>query len=401
MRLLICSLSLWVGIFGCGRESTDPHLDNDLLTDLQNYLERDHRTPEEYIVAQFSDHDLVFVGERHRLKPDVLLIRSLIPLLYDHGVYNLGIEFADYIDQAAIHRLITGEEYDEQVARQIKFNQWPFWGYQDYIDIYKAAWELNRSLPEGARPFRVVGLNCDWDFSHVWSEEDRKNPEITEKVWPNGDSDEYMAGVIRREFLDRGEKALLYMGANHAYTRYRQPHYDVEADSLIRLSDGRAGNRIYELVADRCFNIRLHSPWPSAEDFSHSVLAADGYLDSLITLLAPSRRRAGFDVVGTPFERLPGTTSYWKHGYDDFGLGDYCDGYVILGPLTEYEGVSVAEGFITEENRLAAIAQIANPDPRVKDSSRTVASLMESLYADTEIQRIFRNHVKGYEQRLR
>ena len=32
------------------------------------------------------------------------------------------------------------------------------WGYKEYEDVYRTAWQLNHSLPPGAQRFRVVNL---------------------------------------------------------------------------------------------------------------------------------------------------------------------------------------------------------------------------------------------------
>jgi hypothetical protein len=86
-----------------------PSLDLDLKAKLTQYIIEHHKTPEEYVVGKFTTHDIVFLGEYHRIKHDVELVHNLIPLLYENGVYNLGIEFANYIDQADIDRLITAD----------------------------------------------------------------------------------------------------------------------------------------------------------------------------------------------------------------------------------------------------------------------------------------------------
>ena len=382
---------------GC---SAEPDKTADLsptLTALQDYVAANYRSPEEYVVSCFDSHDVVLLGERHRLKHDVALVRALIPRLHEAGVYHLGIEFANYADQPLIDSLITADAYDERLARKIQFNQWPWWGFQDYIDIYKAAWEVNRNRPEGTPIFRVVGLNARSDWSHVRRPEDRDNPDIMAKVFPDGDGDRFMADVVRREFLEPGKKALVYCGCNHAYTKYHQPVYDFDHDELVRLNYGRLGNRVFEEYGERCFNIYLPAPWPSEEGYSKSVLPADGLIDSLIARLPDSLQRAGFDVVRTPFGELPGTTTLWQYGYNEFTLDDYCDGYIIQGPMKAYEGVSVADGFIDESNRVAAILQSANPNPKVKDTTRSVQDCMTSLAADTKIQAIFANDVIGYE----
>ncbi len=355
--------------------------------ELASYLSANYQSPEEYLISCFEDHDIVFIGEYHRIKHDAELIQNLIPLLHQAGVYNLGMEFANYADQPMIDRLITANEYDEALAREIQFRQWPFWGFQEYVDIYRVAWELNRSLPDDSTKFRVVGLNAVADWSHVWTVEDRKNPEIMKKVWPDGNSDEHMAKVISTEFIANDQKAVIYCGIYHGFTRFHQPVYDVEADSLIRLDDRRMGNRIYSEMGDRCMTVSLHTSWPSLSGHSESVRPADGAIDKVCSGLDPGRRRCGFDVIGSPFASLSGETSYWRHGYPEFTLAEYCDGYIYQMPLADYEGCTVIEGFINESNRLAAISQSANP--KTKDSSNTVESMMEGMRADTDFKRRF------------
>jgi thioredoxin-related protein len=120
---------------------------------LAAYLTSHWRSPEDYVVEKFSKYDIVFVGEIHRVKHDVELIHNLIPRLYKAGVYNLGIEFGRYEDQDKVDRLITADKYDEDLARWLQFKQFVGWGYKEYEDIYRKAWELNKSLR-----FYLLGL---------------------------------------------------------------------------------------------------------------------------------------------------------------------------------------------------------------------------------------------------
>lgn len=365
-------------------------LNTELATALEDYIREHHQTPEAYIAAKFADHDIVFVGEYHRIKHDVELIQNVIPVLYENGIYNLGMEFTSRADQDDMDRLVTADAYDEALANGIIWNQWAWWGYQEYVDILRAAWEFNQELPESARPFRVFGLNASADWSHVWTPEDRENPEVMRKVWSNGNGDAVMAETILEQFVGKQEKALVYMGINHAYTEYKQPIYNESAGEFVRFSEGRAGNRVYDQIGKRCITIFLHAPWPSAEGYSAPrVRAADGTIDALMAQLPPELRRAGFDVNGTPFGELSGESSLWKHGYQNFTLSTYCDGYIFQKPLSEYEGVAVVDGWFSEDNRLDAIAQIANPDPRVKNRNKTVEGLTAGLASDTDVSRHF------------
>ncbi|NIO00752.1 MAG: hypothetical protein GTO42_01215 [Candidatus Latescibacteria bacterium] len=368
-----------------------PKIDSEIEKDLLAWLHDHGKSPENYVLSKFADHDIIFLGEYHRIRHDAVLVQDLIPLLYLEGIRNLGIEFARARDQDAIDRLLTMDSFDEKLANTIFWNQWPFWGYKEYIDILRVAWEVNKNLSEEELPFRVIGLNARMDWSHVWSEEDRGNREVMKKVLPDGDSDEVMAETIRREILAKGEKALIYSGINHAYTKFQQPIVDEESGELVRLVSNRMGNRIYSEIGECCFTIFLHSPWPAVTGYSDpGVYPADGIIDALFSKMADEERRVGFDIVDSPFGRLRDTNSYWSHSAEDFRLDMYCDGWICQKPLSDYVGVTAVEGWFNESNRLDAIAQIANPDPRVKNKDVSVDDLMESLISDTDFKRRFK-----------
>lgn len=287
------------------RKEPFPALSNSMRQELENYIVKNYKTPEEYVLSKFKSHDIIFLGEYHRIKHDVELVQNLIPFLYEDGVYNLGIEFACYEDQDKIDQLLSAKTYNESLAYEIQFNFWPWWGYQEYIDIYKTAWDFNQQLPKDARKFRVVGLNGNSDWSYVKTEEDRDNPEIMKNVFKDGPGDQFMADVIIKEFLQKEEKALIFSGINHAYTKYKQPIYHEKEKRFVRFVDDRMGNIIYDKIGERCITIFLHSPWPSKDKFSEDVYPAEGVIDKLMIKIDEKFKPVGFDIKGTPFEKLP------------------------------------------------------------------------------------------------
>ncbi|MFB0519372.1 MAG: hypothetical protein ACETWC_08850 [Acidobacteriota bacterium] len=209
-------------------------------------------------MEKFSDHDIVFIGEYHRIKHDVELIQNLIPRLYEIGVRHLGIEFGCYEYQDKVDSLITADEYDEDLARWLMFKWSVTWGYQEYMDLYRKAWEMNKSLPKDAPRFRVVNM----DYRPNWNlAEEEMTPELWKQVWHKGDRDQHMAQVILKEFVDKGQKALIYSGSHHALTHYYQPVYDYENKEFIRFNKNRMGSIIYNKIPNRVFHIFLHSPW--------------------------------------------------------------------------------------------------------------------------------------------
>lgn len=320
------------------------------------YLKTHPMSPERYVIGKFRNHDIVFIGEYHRIKHDVELIHELIPRLYKAGVYNLGIEFGCYEHQNQVDKLITAETYDENLARWLMFQQLSSWGFKEYEDIYRVAWQLNRSLPKRARKFRVVNLG----YRPNWP---ARKEEMTsadwDKVWWNGDPDEHMAGVVIKEFVNQGQKALIYSGNHHAFTQYHQPIYDFDTKQFIRFNTTRMGNLVFNKIGYRAFNIYLHAPWGSSTNPDVNTRPMHGVIDDVMAKL--DNRRIGFDVKGSPFGAISDTTSYYSLGHANFTLDKYCDGYIFQRRFQDYEGVTVDPLFVTDTNLAEAIAYLANP----------------------------------------
>ena len=186
-------------------------IDPKVKASLIEYINTHHQSPEDYILSKFKDHDMVFLGEYHRIKHDPELVQQLIPLLHRSGVYYLGFEFARRQEQPMIDSLLQAQKYDEQLARYIIFKNMVFWGYKEYVDIFKAAWKLNHSLPVGTRPFRILGLNNSPDWSIVKTPEDGDKYEVMSKVW-HGETEEDWAKVLIDVVINKREKALVYCG---------------------------------------------------------------------------------------------------------------------------------------------------------------------------------------------
>lgn len=327
--------------------------------ELVDYLRSHWETPEDYIVGKFRDYDLVFLGEGHQIKHDVELVHRLIPLLYQNGVYNLGIEFGCYEYQDKVDALITAESYDEDLARWLMFKWGSYWPYKEYMDLYRKAWELNRSLPDDGPKFRIVNLDyrARWDLAT----EDMPARRL-QKVFHKGERDVYMARVILEEIVAKYQKALIYAGQQHAATHFYHPRYDFEKKRFLHFNKDVMGNLVYRRIPDRVFNICLHYPWPSLKghkDFNYPV---GGAIDTVMKEFTD--KRVGFDVKGTPFAKLRDNTTFYSAGRQSLKLSDFCDGYVFQKHIGDYEGCEVDFLFVTEENFREAVAYL--PNPRLK-----------------------------------
>jgi hypothetical protein len=178
-------------------------------------------------------------------------------LLYANGVYTLCFEFARQEDQKLIDSLLNSPRYDENLAQLIQFNHYVHWPFREYRDVYKTAWQLNQTIPEGGRKFRVVAFTGTADWSLVKQPEDRDNPEIMARVW-RGVFEPQWGQLIIDSVLAKGEKALVYSGIHHAFTEYRQ--LVVVNGKCIRLDNSRTGNIVYAAIGKQAITIALNAP---------------------------------------------------------------------------------------------------------------------------------------------
>lgn len=334
---------------------------------LASYLKEHWTTPEDYILGKFSRYDIVLLGEDHRIKHNLQLAHRLIPMLYRAGVYNFGMEFGASEDQAQLDALVTGEHYDEDLARKLMFSYNVGWAFKEYMEVYRVAWKINRSLPPGARKFRILNLSYkfNWDgYNGI------KTPTNVARVFYKGNSETFRAELLRREILNKREKILILTGSVHAFTRYQQPVNDYLSEGFYRLENRYMGNLLHQWAPDRVFFIMLHRALDGRLGGpTELVYPAKGALDQVMASFAD--KRVGFDLAGTPLGDLP-DDSYHSIGHPDFRLHDFADGYIYEKPFSEYEGCTVDEKFLTEENWPDAHRQF--PDP---DMSRRPASLEE------------------------
>lgn len=365
------------------RRIDPPPLDRELRAGLAAWLEREGMEPVEYVTGLFDGHDVVFLGEVHRVRHDVLLVQSLIEPLHRSGVRVLATEFGRREDQPLIDSLLAAPEWNEDLAREIVFRQLVWWGYREYVDIYRAAWDLNRKLPAGAARFRILGMNDSPDWSHVRTPRDRDDPAIMRKVWRGG-GEELWAGAVL-DAVESGERVLVHCGIHHAFTGYRQPI--VSGGEFVRFDTYlRCGNHVREALGERAITVFLHAPWNGPDGYGARLRhPANGAIDALMLAMDP--RPVGFDLDGGPFGELPIGDAVYRHGYDDPLLSTFCDGWIYIEPISESVGVTPIPNWINGHNLDRARAQ--SPNPRFRDAS--AGEFNKGIARDADMPRRWRH----------
>jgi tripeptide aminopeptidase len=311
----------------------------------------------DYVISKFADHDIVLLGEMHYMQQNLVFLRELIPRLHAAGVHHLGYEFAHYQDQPKIDALLSARAYDEELARAILLN-WHapgrFWSFQEYLDIFRAAWELNRALPAGARRFRIVALGVPdrpQDWSGLRPGEHPLNAAVRNRMLGAQFYDAvniFWADVITRELIARGVPALIYAGAGHTYTKF---FHDRRQDNGIA-----AGNLIYNQIGERVVRINLHGS---------AGVSATRHVDALMREPEAPGPGTGFDLAGTAFGRAPvlDIRGYRDGRSSGFTLADIADGYVYLAPIAEWRPVTLIPGFATPRTRHTIQMSLGGANP--------------------------------------
>lgn len=345
-----------------------------------SYLKSHYQTPSEYIVSKFEKYDVVFLGEDHRIKDNLLMVQGLIPELYKNGVYNIGMEFGSSEMQAKMDSLVCAPEYDVQLAREMMFYYNTGWAYVEYMDVARAAWEFNRTLPEGKPKFRV--LNLSYRFN--WPGYSGQYPESMKRLYNQGHFELFRADVVEKEVVEKGEKVLILTGALHSYTKYQVSVCDALSEGFVRFDWGTFGNIVYERHPEKTFTILLHHPLSNYPGKMPWVVSpADGNIQKIMAKCG--NKPCGFDLEGTPLGDLR-DHSRVSIGRPDFKMSDFYDGYVFMKPFNKLSGCTVDTLFLTPENFGEAVKYFPDPDWHAKPE--TIAEYMKQItdYADLQSQ---------------
>jgi hypothetical protein len=352
-------------------------------TDAQciDYLSSHYLSPKDYVVQKFADHDIVMLSEDHHIKENLLLVQRLVPDLYKNGVYNIGMEFGASEDQARLDSLVNAPRYDENVARQMMFDYNCGWAFKEYMDVYRAAWQLNHSLPKGAKKFRVVNLSYIYNWKGFTGKQ--RTPENMQRVFYRGNTEVYRTGIVEKEIISRGEKILILTGTIHAFTHFRQGHFDYFAPGYARFDNGYFGNLLYDKYPNKVFSISFHNVAMNYPDKTPMLVTlTEGRIERLMKQIG--NRPIGFDLKGSPLGLLPDSSSH-SMGYKNFHISQIYDGYVFIKPIHELSGCTIDPMFLTKDNWQRALDNM--PDPDWLPAPATLEEYMQRIKDSNDIKR--------------
>lgn len=224
----------------------------------------------------FSKRSVVLLGESHMIHENLQFVAELLPWLHSIGVYRLAIEFGANEFQDRVDALTTGDKYDEDEARRILFGYNTGWPYVEYHAIYRAAWELNRSLSANAPKMRVINASYVFDWSH-WS--GQRNAQTMNAVFTRGYINDFRADRIVEQ-VDAGYKVLGLFGAFHVLRGNDLP-FEVEWLDHDRPALGQI---LSDRLDRRIASVGLHPDLDSGEEGFGSLWQLEGSWDGYISL---------------------------------------------------------------------------------------------------------------------
>jgi hypothetical protein len=311
----------------------------------------------------FSRYPVVLAGELGAVAEEARFIAELVPLLPSMGVRILAMEHLLADDQEMIDRLLAGEEFDEYLAEELLFRRLVTWGYREYLDILRAAWEANRGA-DG--PFRVLGLNVLQDYRGIETVEDFRDPVKLREVMRNGVPDEYMADVLSREVIGRGQSALAFVTREKSFTGFLLKTHSEEMTAIGIEEERQMGRILFEEHGDRFATVLFHSPWPTSLTNSRAQYPVNGVIDAALDRLeadgspgyplyidlreldiAPDVliRNTNY-AIGYNSEREPENT---------LRFADMAELYIVLGRIEDLSGATPIDGFVDGEREQWAV----------------------------------------------
>lgn len=328
------------------------------------WLAEQQTTPADYLVTAVQRHDCVLLGETHHVRENCAFVAASLSPLYERaGLRVFATEFLRQRQTAAMQLLVTAAEYDEaKVVGLLRDGPWPTWGFADYADIFRAVWQLNRSLPAGAPPLRVLGLDSDWSQYDFWF--GGLSPRQVFQL--QYDREVAMTEALAKGPLAHGDKTLVHCGFAHSVTCHGE----------------RLGTVLRRRFGDRVFQVALHQEFPGR----NGKAPLSVWLDATLQRGKP----IGFDLQGSPLAGLRDPACVFWTLLPKATLADFAEGYVYLAPLDRLRRARWIPGFVTDANfpKTVAVAEKLGyvPKGQCQDAAALDAALQQRFPAD-EVQK--------------
>jgi hypothetical protein len=261
------------------------------------------------LLDAFDRTPIVALGERHSLQELADFLVALVHYpRFPQTVQAIVVEFGNARYQALMDRFIGGEAVADRDLRPVWRDVFSWAGTDApiYEQFFRTVRAINRTLPAAPRIRVLLGdPPIDWQLVRDWQD-----------IHPFLERDRHFAGVVEREIMDHGRRALLIAGILHMIRLHQ--HNLSDRPNVVDLLDARYPGMTSVIVPHVGFSHRNAELEPRLDPWPIPALAwVDG------TWLGDLDPRILF-LAGQPAEdadRFAGRS-----------LRDLADGYLYLGP---------------------------------------------------------------------
>jgi len=339
-----------------------------------------------FVADKFDNHSVVFLGELHKRKQDLEFFSRLIPYLYQTKKINIiGWEFGAAKFQKDADSVVTASDFDRKKAIAIMRNSMYYWCWEEYLDIFKTIWQLNKAITQVDDKIRFLQLNRPYNPRRLRSSD--KNISLEEGKL---NFDNTLPGIVEKEVIQQNKKILIYCGLHHSLTKFKTPKFFFIKDK------GRAGQILYEKYPDKIFQICLLPPFPPRWFMYKEITHSQNYkfvypFDAVFNQLYDTLRRAFAANSDDPvFANLKDYNSFYA--FDTWGgikFKNFCDGIIMLNSFDKIEPIKFITDWVTTEEELNEVKNVL-PEEDAKQI-KSISDLINYINPTVDI-----NGVRGF-----
>lgn len=354
-------------------------------------LDSNSLDPYKFVADKFNDHSIVLIGENHKRKQDLEFFSKLIPYLYQTKKINIiGWEFGAHEYQKDADSVVTASEFDRKKAISIMRRTMYGWCWEEYLNIFKTVWQLNKSISPTEDKIRFLQLNKPY-VPRYWESQDWK----TRQQGRVRNFDNVLPGIVETEVIEKNKKILIYCGLHHSLTKFQTPKFFFTKDN-----EGRAGQRLYAKYPDKIFQIDLIAPYPPRWSMYYELRHQN--INNVYKFVYPFEGVFNqiYDSIKRPFA-IDSRNSYFRntkdynsfYEFDKWGglkLKDFCDGAIMLQSFEKIEPVHSINDWVTTEEELSEVKSVLpeNHASRIK----TIPDLINYINPNSGINEIRKFH---------
>jgi len=313
-------------------------VDIDKINQISSWIAEKAMEPVDYLVDFAGNHQVTVVGEQHGIIRYLDFFNKAIYDLYQKaGVRVIALECCRSDQDAEIEKLLTAEEFNTKLALKItREGSWHAWGYKRHWDVLETVWRLNRSLPDGSEPMRIVGIlpPCDLISFRMTKEGYiyRFFRALDDLPWL-AMHDTHYARCVERQAFKKRRRTVVWVGASHAIKCCsHQVMYKDTVKNHFRMC-----SMLYGRYGDQVGTILLHG------DYFFSTIA------KLIEKCSSDSGKncVGFDITGSPLAKISEDFTQHARSKLDLPFKAFFCGYIILAPLEQIEACDWWDGYIS------------------------------------------------------